>query len=73
MFYLKQGIEHFYEKYPFLVLNFHERDQEAQIPPVEEQKKNDQPILTPFQSKLFYAFSRFPTEMVEGKLFLVSN
>jgi len=76
VFYLKQGIEHFSAKYPFLCLNFNERDQESQTnnqnTKVEEKKEGEQPILSPYQTKLFYSFSRFPTEILEGKLFLGS-
>jgi len=72
---LKQGIEHFSAKYPFLCLNFNERDQENQANVQnnanEEKKEGEQPILSPYQTKLFYSFSRFPTEILEGKLFQV--
>jgi len=75
--YLKQGIESFIEKYPFLCLNFHERDQESDEKakkPVEENKVNSEgkPILSPYETKLLYSMSRFPTEITEGKIFLGS-
>jgi len=68
--YLKEGIESFIEKYPFLCLNFHERDQESDNkPPAQETKTDGQPLLSPYESKLLYSLSRFPTEMLEGKIF----
>lgn len=51
-----------------------ERDQEVldkQNKTVEETKSADKPILSEFEKKYYYAFSRFPTEIIEGKLFLV--
>ncbi len=70
MSYLKEGIESFVEKYPFLCINFHERDQESDNkPPAQETKPEGQPLLSPFESKLLYSLSRFPTEMLEGKIF----
>lgn len=71
MYNLKQGIENFTEKYPFLCINLHERDQ-AKLAKKEETKADDKPILNDFEKKWLYSLSRFPTELIEGKLYLGS-
>lgn len=63
-YWLKDGFEGFQEKYPFLCLNLENKLQ------TEELTKKDKKILTENEEKWLYSFSRFPTEILEGTLFI---
>lgn len=73
MYNLKLGLENFSEKYPFLCINLNERDQAKLEKKDEESKSTEKPILNEFEKKWLYSLSRFPTEIIEGKLYLVTS
>jgi hypothetical protein len=68
---IKGGFESFEKKFPFLCLSMEDlvqskKDSEISLKP------EDKKILSKSEEKLLYSFSRFPTEILEGKLFIVN-
>jgi hypothetical protein len=80
--YLTDGIEHFYEKYPFLCLdcstNILPKPETLIIQSKEEETKDEivekaqKAGISDAELKFLYSFSKFPTELIPDKVFIGS-